>query len=178
RRNWLDAERDLTLALAIAQESDAELQADIVDALASLYRRQDRFDVALDQARRALSIRESLGNLPRIASSFNNLGNIYRDMGEYWHAISAYEDALVTYQKLGNAESIAGALLNIGMAHHLLQEYTRAVELYSQCLAICQEQTLPHVEANVRYNLAETYAALEQAELARTHWQRGYILSQ
>ncbi|MCB0121565.1 MAG: SEL1-like repeat protein, partial [Caldilineaceae bacterium] len=151
RRNWPDAERDLTLALSIAQASDAELQADIVDALASLYRRQDRFDVALDQARRALSIRESLGNLPRIASSFNNLGNIYRDMGEYWHAISAYEDALVTYQKLGNAESIAGALLNIGMAHHLLQEYTRAVELYSQCLAICQEQTLPHVEANVRY---------------------------
>ncbi|HRW08634.1 MAG TPA: tetratricopeptide repeat protein [Caldilineaceae bacterium] len=178
RRNWLDAERDLTLALAIAQESDAELQADIVDALASLYRRQDRFDVALEQARRALSIRESLGNLPRIASSFNNLGNIYRDMGEYWHAISAYEDALVTYQKLGNAESIAGALLNIGMAHHLLQEYARAVELYSQCLTICQEQTLPHIEANVRYNLAETYAALEQAELARAHWQRGYILSQ
>jgi len=178
RRNWEEAERDLTLALSISRSGDVEVQADILDALASLYRRQKRFDIALEQARRALSIRESAGNLPRTASSFNNLGNIYRDMGEHWHAISAYEDALVTYQKLGNAESIAGALLNIGMAHHLLHEYTKAVTLYGNCLAICQENTVPHIEATVRYNLAETYVALGQQQPALTHWQQGYDLSQ
>lgn len=178
RRNWEEAERDLTLALSISRSGDAELQADILDALASLYRRQRRFDVALKQARRALSIRESAGNLPRTASSFNNLGNIYRDMGEHWHAISAYEDALVTYQKLGNVESIAGALLNIGMAHHLLHEYAKAIAHYGNCLAICQENTLPHVEANVRYNLAETHAALGEQQAALIHWQQGYELSQ
>lgn len=178
RRNWRAAEQDLSMALSIAPEDDDELQADIVDALASLYRRQKHFEIALQQARRALAIREGLGNLPRVASSFNNLGNIYRDMGEYWHAISAYEEALVTYQRLGNSESIAGALLNIGMAHQLLEENEKAAEQYEASLAICQQQSLPHIEATLHYNLTETYSALRQAQRAQEHWHQGYEVSQ
>lgn len=178
RRNWPEAEKDLLLALSIAQRTDAELRADIIDALADLYRRQERFTVALEQAQQALAIREQLGNLPRIASSFNNLGNIYRHMGEYGHAISAYEEALITYRKLGNQPSTAGALMNIGSSYFSLGRLTDAVQNYQQSLVICAQLGQPHVEATAHYNLAEAYAKMQQRPQAIDHWQRGYDLSQ
>ncbi len=178
RRNWPEAEKDLILALSIAQRTDAELRADILDALADLYRRQQRFTVALEQAQQALAIREQSGNLLRIASSFNNLGNIYRHMGEYGHAISAYEEALVTYRKLGNQASTAGALMNIGSSYFSLGRLADAIQNYQQSLLICAQLGQPHVEATAHYNLAEAYAKLQQGAHARDHWQRGYDLSQ
>lgn len=178
RRNWEAAEQDLRQALAILQSGNAELQADVLDALASLYRRQKRFEIALDHARQALALREHLGNLPRIASSFNNLGNIYRHMGEYWQAISAYEEALVTYRKLDNQESIAGALMNIGSSYFSLEQLEDAIRNYQQCLTICTQLQQPHVEATAHYNLAEAYAAMQRQSEAIAHWQQGYELSQ
>ena len=177
QRNWGAAEADLVLARAITATDQLELCADIVDALASLYVRQERYDTALAHAQQALTMREQLGALPRIASSFNNLGLIYRRLGEQWQAINAHEEALVTYRKLGNQEATAGALLNIGSAFYLLGHYNDAVNHYLQSLEICQKLEHGHVEATVRYNLAEAYAALGQRAEAVEHWQRGYDLS-
>ncbi len=178
RRSWMEAETDLTLASAIAPADDAELQADIADALASLYRRQERFTKALQYAQQALLLREQLGNLPRIASSFNNLGIVYRKLGEYGHAIGAYEEALSTYQKLGNQEATAGALMNIGSAYFLMNRLQDAIHHYQQSLDICLQLGQPHVEATVRYNLAEAFAAMQHQAEALEHWQIGYDLSQ
>ena len=177
QRNWPAAEADLVLASSITALAQLELRADVVDALASLYLRQERYDSALAHAQQALTMREQLGALPRIAASFNNLGIIYRRLGEQWQAINAYEEALVTYRKLGNQEATAGALLNIGSAFYLLGHYSDAVNRYLQSLEICQKLEHGHVEATVRYNLAEAYAALGQREEALDHWQRGYDLS-
>jgi tetratricopeptide (TPR) repeat protein len=174
----MEAEKDLTLASAIAPADDAELQADIADALASLYRRQERFTEALQYAQQALLLREQLGNLPRIASSFNNLGIAYRKLGEYGHAIGAYEEALSTYQKLGNQEATAGALMNIGSAYFLMNRLQDAIRHYQQSLDICLHLGQPHVEATVRYNLAEAFAAMQHQAEALEHWQIGYDLSQ
>lgn len=177
QRNWAAAESDLQLALTITLPSNLDLRADIVDALASLYLRQEQYATALTHAQQALTMREELGALPRIAASFNNLGIIYRRLGEQWQAISAYEEALVTYRKLGNHEATAGALLNIGSAFYFLGHYTDAIDNYLQSLAICQTLENPHVEVTVRYNLAEAYAALAQRAEALAHWQQGYELS-
>lgn len=177
QRNWTAAESDLQLALAITPPDNLELRADIVDALASLYLRQEQYAPALAHAQQALTLREELGALPRIASSFNNLGIIYRRLGEQWQAISAYEEALVTYRKLDNHEATAGALLNIGSAFYFLGHYPDAINNYLQSLAICQKLEHPHIEVTVHYNLAEAYAALTKHHEALEHWQRGYELS-
>ncbi|MEZ4679097.1 MAG: tetratricopeptide repeat protein [Caldilineaceae bacterium] len=178
RHSWQEAEADLVAALRLVPENDVGLRADIVDALAGLYRRQGRFDTALTHAQQALALREEMGNLPRIADSFNNLGIIYRGLKEYWQAISAYEEALVTYRKIGNQEAIAGALMNIGSAYYLLNQQDKAITYYQQSLTICTDHELPHVEASARYNLAEAYAALGHPQEALQHWQQGYELSQ
>jgi tetratricopeptide (TPR) repeat protein len=178
RQSWQEAEADLMRASSVILSTNVELSADIADALASLYRRQQRYDSALQEAQRSLILREKSGDLFRVAASFNNLGIIYRGLEEYWQAISAYNEALATYRKLGNQDSIAGALMNIGSAYFLLRQPQEAIINYQKSLEICQQVNLPpHTEATARYNLAEAYMAIDQQQLAFEHWQQGYNLS-
>jgi hypothetical protein len=146
--------------------------------LAYLYRRQGRYELALEQARNALVLRERIGDLARIANSLNNLGIVYRGLGEYTHAINSDEEVLTTYRKLGNQEAMAGALMNIGAAYFLLNQHATGIAYYQQSLTLCQTNHLPHTEATVRYNLAEALAAIGNESEARQHWQQGYALSQ
>ncbi len=185
-RGWLHilrhdaaaATKDLELALALAGKVDSGLHADILDALASLHRRQQQFEVALEYARQALSIRESHGNLPRVASSFNSLGNIYREMGEYQQAIPPYEEALAIYRKVGNEESVAGARLNIGSAYFSLGQLENAIGNYHQSLEVAVALGHMHLAATAHYNLTEAHAANGNRAKAHSHWQQGYELSQ
>jgi tetratricopeptide (TPR) repeat protein len=175
RQQWTEAEADLTQALA--SSAAPSVRADVEDALASLYRHQKRFEQAIAHGRDALALREEMGDLLRVAKSFNNLGLIYNDMGDYRNAIAAYREAIATYTTLGNQELVAGALLNIGMGHHLDGYLPHAVQAYQECLTLCQAIRLPLVEARARSNLAEVLVELGQPDAARRHWQAGYDLS-
>lgn len=177
RQEWRQAESDLLLALSHMPPGRRELQADVYDALASLYRHQHQYEHAIRHAQQALALREEMGDLLRVANSFNNLGLIYNDMGDFDHAIAAYQEAMATYQKLENRGLTAGTLLNIGMAYHLDGRLAPAIQTYQECLAVCQEIGLPLVEVRAHYNLAEAYAQMEQPEPARHHWRVGYQLS-
>jgi tetratricopeptide (TPR) repeat protein len=177
RQQWQEAENDLTQALALAGASVRALRADLQDALASLYRHQRRYDDAIAHGRDALGLREALGDLLRVAKSFNNLGLIYNDMGDYRHAIAAYREAIAAYTTLGNQELIATALLNIGLAHHLDGQLPAAVQTYRECLALGQSIGAPLAEARAHSNLAEALVELGQLDAARHHWRSGYELS-
>ena len=177
RKEWDKAERDLTLALNQAPADAIEARADIYDALASLNRHCQRYDLALAQAQRALSLREESGDLLRIAKGLGNLGLLYQSMQDYAHAIAAHQEAMAVYQRLGNQELTATALLNIGMAFHLDGRLQPAIQYYQQCLTLCQEIGYPLVEVKVRSNLAEAYAEQDQLAAAQRHWQAGYALS-
>jgi tetratricopeptide (TPR) repeat protein len=177
RHEWAKAETDLFQALAQSSNAELGVRADIYDALAALHRYQKRFDEALEYARRALALREEMGDTLRTAKSFGNLGLLYRAMGETAHAIAAYKEAMSTYAKLGNQELMAMAQLNIGTAYHLAGRIQEAIAVYRQSLTLCQRVGLPLAEARLHSNLAEAYAETGQVEAARRHWHMGYTLS-
>jgi tetratricopeptide (TPR) repeat protein len=177
RSDWARAAADLTRALAGTPEMARERRADIYDALANLHYEQQQYTPAIDHSRRALALREELGNLPRIADSSNNLGLLYSAIGDYAHAISAYEEALVIYRRLDNQDRTATALLNIGMAHHLAGRRETALEFYANSHAICAAIDLRLVQVRACYNMAEAAAELGQDAAARQHWEAGYQLS-
>ncbi|RME63644.1 MAG: hypothetical protein D6790_04390, partial [Caldilineae bacterium] len=177
RQEWDRAEADLGFALAHTPDAAQSQQADICDALASLHRRKGAYTVAVDYARRALTLRESLGDRLRVAHSLGNLGLLYTAMEEYGNAIAAYREAMATFQALGNRKSMATALLNMGMAHHLAGRLEDAVEAYNQSLQLCQAIGLPLVETKVHSNLVEALADLGDEEAARRHWIAGSRLS-
>ncbi|HET9224416.1 MAG TPA: tetratricopeptide repeat protein [Roseiflexaceae bacterium] len=177
RREWQSADDDLALALARAPATAREMRADIYDALASLNRDQQRFTQAVDFARNALSLREELGNLPRIADSFNNLGLLYSAIGDYANALAAFHEALATYRKIDNRERTAGALLNIGMVHHLAGRRGEAVAAYADCLAIAVSLELRLITVRAHYNLAEALAEIGDTFTAQQHWSTACQLS-
>ena len=178
RREWEKAEADLQRALQIAPPQANRLQADILDAMASLKREMGERDRALGYAERALAIREGVGDLLAIAKSLGNLGFLYRAMQDYHHAVLAHQEALATYQKLGNQELMAAAWLNIGAAHYHNGKLDAAMDAYRQSLEIGQAMGLPLIELKAHYNLAEALAAINQPEQAAHHWQIGYALCQ
>ncbi len=177
RQEWTEAETDLTQALEEAPVEERSLRADILDALASLYRHQRRYDQALGHAQRALALREEIGEALATAKSFGNLGLLYRAMGDYAPAIAAYQEAMATYRRLGNRELMATALLNIGTAHHLAGHLEKALVSYRESLHLCQEMGLPLAEAKLHSNLAEALAQLGNQAGACRHWLAGYQLS-
>ncbi len=177
RKEWEKAERDLALALQQVPADAVEASADIYDALAALHRHQLHFDVALEDAQRALALREESGDLLQIAKALGNLGFLYQALHDYGHARAAHQEAMSVYQRMGNRQLTATALLNIGMTFHLGGQLQLAVEYYQQCLSLCREINYPLVEVKVRSNLAEVFAQLDQPAEARRHWQAGYALS-
>jgi Tfp pilus assembly protein PilF len=176
RKEWADAETDLERALMCAPPTASRLQADILDAMASLNREVGERTRALAYAERALAIRETVGDLLAIAKSLGNLGFLYRTMHDYRHALLAHQEALATYQKLGNRELAAAAWLNIGAAHFHAGDLAAATEAYRQSLEIGQSLQLPLIELKAHYNLAEALAATRQRDEALHHWRAGYQL--
>jgi len=177
RREWPQAEADLQLALAQAHEEARSIRADIYDALASLNRDQKRFDLAIEYARKALLLREELGNLIRVADSFNNLGLLYTAPQDYVHAVAAFEEAMKIYRKLGNGERTATALLNLGTAHHFNGQLRQAVNAYQESLCMAHTAGVPLAEVRAHANLAEAFTELDHRDEARHHWQIGHNLS-
>ncbi len=178
RREWTEAEADLSAALAhmTRQPADVrpEARAEVYDALALLYRHKRQFAQAIRYARMALAQREEAGDLPRAARALDNLGLIYDDMGDPQHAIAAYRATVDAYEKLGNQELVAGTLLNIGAALGRAEQPAAAADTYRQSLDLCQELDLPRVEVRACYSLAEVCVALGEMDEARSHWQAGY----
>ncbi|MFN8494822.1 MAG: tetratricopeptide repeat protein [Caldilineaceae bacterium] len=177
RQEWEKAEIDLKLALTQVIGTTSEQRANIYDALAYLYDRQKLYPLALQYGQDALTLREQIGDMSRVAHSFVNLGLIYTDMSEYTHAIEAHQEASAVYKQLGNLPLVATALLNIGMAYHLDGRLHNAVQVYKESLAICSEISAPLQEVAAHSNLAEAFAQLGQNEKAIYHWQTGYELS-
>lgn len=178
RQEWEKAEADLQQALRCAPPEASRLQADILDAMASLSRETGQQDRALGYAERALAIREQVGDLLAIAKSLGNLGFLYRAMKDYRHAVLAHQEALATYQKLGNKELMAAAWLNIGAAHYHSGKLDAAIEAYCQSLEIGQEMHLPLIELKAHYNLAEALAKIGRQDQAKRHWRLGYQLGE
>jgi len=177
RRDWMRADADLTDALRHALNGDQAMVADIYDALSGLHRRQKAYDVAVDYARTALSMREKSGNPLHVAKSLGNLGLIYNDQEDYANAIYAYEEAVVTYRKLNNRELMLSAMLNIGSSHHLAGQLSEAVDIYLACVEIGVEIEHTWVQIMAHSNLAEAYAQLGEDEVARQQWRAGHALS-
>lgn len=177
RGEYAHAEADLKSALNLVTASHRGLEADVLDALADLFCTQQQYEMAIEYARRALALREGLGNLPRVSASFNSLGNIYADLGDYSNAIAAYREALTNYKKLGNQEAIAGTLLNIGAVYFGKGDLPAAINQYQQSLTLCIEHRLPLAEVTTRYNIAEACQQLLQYDEARYHSQLGLATS-
>lgn len=184
-RAWVQIERgefaaahsDLEQAQTLAPDTSPAIQANIHDALASLYYYENDADAALRHMRAALSLREESGDLLGVAKSQNNLGLLFSAVDDHAGAVAVYKEALAGYQQLGNRELAAATLLNLGMAHHLMEERDHAITYYREALELCRARNWHVTAARAHSNLAEAYAETGRIAQGRDEWQRGIELA-
>jgi tetratricopeptide (TPR) repeat protein len=119
------------------------------------YVAQDRGDLASAEAwyRKALEIKEALGDRPGMAASFHQLGWLAQDRGDLPAAEASYRKALEILEALGNRRGMAVSFHQLGRVAQDRGNLKSAEELYRKSLEI--EEVLGN-----RPGMATTYHEL------------------
>ncbi len=176
RRTWEKAQTDLEQALQ--QNPDDTQRADVLDALAALYRYLQHYDDAIDAAQEALALREQAGDLLQVAKSLGNLGLLYSATGNQANAIAAHREAHDLAQQLGNRELATTALINTGLAQHMAGDHHAAIGSYQASLVLAREINARLVELRALANLAEVLAETDDYQSAMACWQAALKLAE
>ncbi|CAF4593578.1 unnamed protein product, partial [Rotaria sp. Silwood2] len=170
--------------ILIETATSDKARADYNHMLGMVYNRLGEYSKAIKFYERALDINEKTvpQNLPRLASSYNNIGAVYYNMGEYSKALSSYERSL-EIRKIAlppNHPDLAGSYGNIGNVYRNMGEYSKALLYYEKDLEISQT-TLPpnhpHLASsygnigNVYNNMGEYSKALSSYERSLEIWK-------
>ncbi|MDR1909079.1 MAG: tetratricopeptide repeat protein [Spirochaetaceae bacterium] len=126
-------------ALLAEQSRDAEA----LNNLAIVYRRQDKLQDALGNLLEAIDID------PTVGVYHYNLGKVYRDLGNFKSAAMAYGRAVESDPDL------IPAYVNLGASWYLLQDWNRAERFLRMGLSRCPE------DGALKRNYAAAKAALE-----------------
>ena len=79
-----------------------------------MYKDKGEWDKALEFFEKSLELKEELGDMRGISSSYNNLGLLYKDKGEWDKALEFYEKSLEINQELGDRAGISSSYNNLG----------------------------------------------------------------
>ena len=141
------AERCLLQAVEMAEAIDgfepAQL-ATVRNALANLYREQQRHDAALALYLDVLSAREALFSPSHmlVGQTLQHLGNCYLDLDRFADAEQVLERAVQVYREdtPDDLGPVGACLASLGMAHLQQEHLAEAHRAFSEALGIYQVQ--------------------------------------
>lgn len=132
---------------------------------------EDRLDEADDWYRKALVLKEELGDRPGMASTYGALGTIAYDRWRLDEADEWYRKALVIFEELGDRHGIAVTGHHLGLTAEYRRRLDEAEEWYRRALAFEEE-------LGDRPGMADSYHHLGTIEQRRerlgeaTEWYR------
>jgi CHAT domain-containing protein/Tfp pilus assembly protein PilF len=166
----------------LAQADDPLAEAKQLNAKCIELYRAGKYDAAIEQCQRALSLREkALGpEHPDVATSLNNLAMLNYSKGDYARAEPLYQRALAIDEKALGPEhpDLATDLNNLAEFYRAKGDYARAEPLYQRALAIDEKALGPeHAEvAKFLNNLGALYRAKGDYGRAEPLYQRALAI--
>jgi tetratricopeptide (TPR) repeat protein/predicted amidohydrolase len=133
---------------------------------------------SLDCHQRSLALKETLGDKPGIAKSFNNLGLVYWSKGDLEQAIIFYQRCLTISEELEKKLDIARSLNNLGNAYSTKGDLDQALECYQRSLTIKKELGNKHDIALTLTNIGVIYHLRGDLDRALDYYQRGLDLQE
>jgi CHAT domain-containing protein len=115
------------------------------------------YDRAFRASERARAIFTRLGEIRRIASVDNNVGNIFHRQDRFEEAIAHYESAYKTLSEFGDWERAAITLHNMAMCLISLNDFPRSLECYQKSRELCERYGMPLLRDQADYNIAYLY---------------------
>ena len=115
------------------------------------------YDRAFHASERAREIFTRFGELRRIASLENNVGNIFHRQDRFEEAIAHYERAYKTLSEFEDWERVAIALHNMAMCLISLNDFQRSLDCYQKSRELCERYGMPLLRDQADYNIAYLY---------------------
>ena len=170
-------ERVLELKKAVEGEDSIDL-AIAKNGLATLYKKQERYQEAESLYLEALETFQSNGDRLKYAKYVTNLADLYQSVDYYFEAEPLYKEALEIRRDILGENNIeyAEAINNLAMIYYFQERYNKAEPLYQEALEIRKnllgEDSLD--VAKTLNNLAAVYSVQKMYKEAEPLYQEAY----
>lgn len=164
-------------ALDIFRElRDRANEGTVLNGLASMLEKQDKYQEALPIALDALQILTVIGHWRAQATAENGVGWLYAHLGQCDQALTYCQRALSLHRKSGHSGGVADTLDSLGYIHLRLGDTTQAIADYEQANQVYREIGSPFGEGNSLAGLGEAQLARGQLDAARESWQQAVAI--
>ncbi len=124
--------------------------------------RKHHFELARDNAEKALKIDDSLQHYADMILDYNQLGRSYYDFDHPKKAIEIYKKAVAVYETHPVGRKIGTIYGNIGGAYNRLNQPNEALKYFLKQATTVETLNDPIQKSKVNYNIGYTYMQMEQ----------------
>lgn len=135
-------------------------QANVLCAMASLYRDLHEQQRSLESLNSALELWKSMGETVREAETLSDIGDLYREWGFPDRAVPFFRQSLLIFPKTKDEAGGAEAMNGLGIAYLALRDKKRSQEYFNRALALYRAQRNELGEARALSNLGAAYFSL------------------
>jgi tetratricopeptide (TPR) repeat protein/DNA-binding CsgD family transcriptional regulator len=116
------------------QVNDKLLEALIYEAFGFCYTELGNFERSIEYSKRALLLKEHLGNQKSLATPLRQIGFAYLQLGNYSSALEYLNKGLIIVESVGSISGQATILNTIGITYLHLSDYGKALDYVSRAL--------------------------------------------
>ncbi len=124
--------------------------------------RKHDFDLAKQNAEKALHIDDSLNRYHDMILDYNQLGRSYYSFGQAEKAIEIYKKAVRLYEKHQEGNKIGTVYGNIGAAYNLLNQPNESLRYFLKQAEFIDNINDPLQKSKVNYNIGYAYMQMDQ----------------
>ncbi|MGD0239171.1 MAG: BTAD domain-containing putative transcriptional regulator [Streptosporangiaceae bacterium] len=150
---------------------DRANEAYVLNGLAGMLEKQQRFTEALAVALDALRMLKAVGHWWTQATLENGVGWLYAHLGQYDQALVHCQRALGLHRESGHRGGAADTLDSIGFVYLKLGDFTQAKTHYTRAVEAYREITAPFGEGNSLTGLGDALLAEGDREGAAAAWR-------
>jgi tetratricopeptide (TPR) repeat protein/DNA-binding CsgD family transcriptional regulator len=146
--------------------------------ISSIYKQRGDYNAALESLNQALAIFQKMQERRYEATTLIKLGTLYELQGESKAAMTHLRRAATIAQSVGSRDTYVDAQLHIGEGYYRRRDYRRAIAALEKGLESVRELKVMKSESDLRFTLAQAYAALGEYAEAYEHSREYAALSQ
>ena len=155
---------------------DRANEAVVLNGLAGMLEKQERYPEALAVALDALRMLKAVGHWWTQATLENGVGWLYAHLGQYDRALTHCQRALSLHRDSGHRGGTADTLDSIGYVYLHLGDIAQAKAHYTRAIEAYREIGAPFGEGNSLSGLGDALLAEGDREAARTAWRDAIVI--
>jgi DNA-binding SARP family transcriptional activator/tetratricopeptide (TPR) repeat protein len=155
---------------------DRANEAVVLNGLAGMLEKQERYPEALAVALDALRMLKAVGHWWTQATLENGVGWLYAHLGQYDRALTHCQRALSLHRDSGHRGGTADTLDSIGYVYLHLGDIAQAKAHYTKAIEAYREIGAPFGEGNSLSGLGDAVLAEGDREAARTAWRDAIVI--